>query len=71
MCSLVMSPCSRDLHVTSLNNNTLNGSRLTVVQLTQRLVFGWYNISLFNMLAIYTCRLYGNELARYIVQIKL
>ena len=39
MCSLVMSLCSRDLHV-SLNNNTLNSSRLTVVQLAQRLVFG-------------------------------
>ena len=37
MCSLVMILCSRDLHVTSLNNNyynTLNSSRLTVVQLT-------------------------------------
>ena len=34
MCSLVMSLCSRDLHVTSLNKNyynTLNSSRLTVV----------------------------------------
>ena len=42
MCSLVMSLCSCDLHVTSLNNiyNTLNSSRLTVVQLTQRLIFG-------------------------------
>ena len=42
MCSLVMSLCSRDLHMTSLNNNyynTLNSSRLTVVQLTQCLVF--------------------------------
>ena len=47
---LVMSLCSCDLHVTSLNNNyynTLNNSRLTVVQLTQCLVFGWYNINLF------------------------
>ena len=31
MCSLVMSLCSRELHVMSLNNNTLNSSRLTVV----------------------------------------
>ena len=34
MCSLVMSLCSRDLHVMSLINNyynTLNSSRLTVV----------------------------------------
>ena len=46
---VLMSLCSRDLHVTSLNNNyynTLNSSRLTVVQLTQRLVFGWHNINL-------------------------
>ena len=46
MCSLVLSLCLRDLHVTSLNNNyynTLNSSRLTVVQLTQHLVFGWCN----------------------------
>ena len=52
MCSLVMSLCSRDLYVTSLNNNyynTLNNSRLTVVQLTQCLVFGWYNINLFEL----------------------
>ena len=52
MCSLVMSLCLRDLHVTSLNNNyynTLHRSRLTVVQLTQRLVFGWYNINLFSL----------------------
>ena len=48
MCSLVMSLCSRDLHVTSLIIIiTLNSSRLTVVQLTQRLVFGWCNINLF------------------------
>ena len=47
MCSLVMSLCSRDLHMTSLNNNTLNSSRLTVIQLTRRLVFGWYNMNLF------------------------
>ena len=50
MCSLVMSLCLHDLHVTSLNNNyynTLNSSRLTVVQLTQCLIFGWYNINLF------------------------
>ena len=36
MCSLVMSLCSRDLHMTSLNNNyynTLNSSRLTVFNL--------------------------------------
>ena len=49
MCCLVMSLCLLDLHMTSLNNNyynTLNSSRLTVVQLTQRLVFGWYNINL-------------------------
>ena len=52
MCSLVMSLCSHDLHVMSLNNNyynTLNSSRLTVVQLTQRLVFGWYNINLLTL----------------------
>ena len=52
MCSLVISLCACDLHVTSLNNNyynTLNTSRLTVVQLTQHLVFGWYNINLFYM----------------------
>ena len=52
MGSLVMNLCSRDLHVTSLNNNyynTLNSSRLTVVQFTQRLVFGWYNINLFTL----------------------
>ena len=56
MCSLVMSLCSCDLHVTSLNNNysnTLNSSRLTVVQRTQRLVFGWYNINLFCVTNIY------------------
>ena len=34
MYSLVMSLCSHDLHVTSLNNNYCN-SRLTVVQLTR------------------------------------
>ena len=41
MCSLVMSLCSRVLQVMSLNNNyynTLNSSRLTVVQLTQCLI---------------------------------
>ena len=53
MCSLVMSLCSCDLHVMSLNNNTLNSSRLTVVQLTQRLVFGWYNINLLNFYVIF------------------
>ena len=43
MCSLVMSLCSHDLYVTSLNDNYYNtlNSRLTVVQLTQCLVFGW------------------------------
>ena len=57
MCSLVMSLCSCDLYVISLNNNyynTLNSSRLAVVQLTQRLVFGWYNINLFE-LDVATC----------------
>ena len=52
MCFLMMSLCSRDLYVTSLNNNyynTLNSSRLTVVQLTQCLVFEWYNINLFEL----------------------
>ena len=52
MCSFVMSLCSRDLHMMSLNNNyynTLNSSRLTVVQLTQRLGFAWYNINLLFM----------------------
>ena len=46
MCSLVMSLCSSDLHVTSLNNNynTLNSSRLTVVQIAQRLVFAYEEI---------------------------
>ena len=39
ICSLVMSLCSYDLHVTSLK--TMNSSRLTVVQLTQSLVFRW------------------------------
>ena len=34
LCVLVMSLCSCDLHVMSLNN-TLNSSRLTVAQLTQ------------------------------------
>ena len=48
MCSLVMTLCSRDLHVTSLNNNyyIMNSSRLTVIQFTQHLVFGRYNINL-------------------------
>ena len=41
MCSLVMNLCSHDLHVTSLNNNYYNTLNSTVIQLTQRLVFGW------------------------------
>ena len=32
--------CSCDLHVISLNN-TLNRNKLTVVYLTQHMVFGW------------------------------
>ena len=54
MCSLVMSLCSHDLHVTLLNNhyyNTLNSSRLTVLQLARHLDFGWYNINLFTELS--------------------
>ena len=54
MCSLVMSLCSSDLHVTSLNNNynTLNSSRLTVVQLTQHLVFAYEEFAGINLLYI-------------------
>ena len=40
MRSLVMNLCSCDLHVIKYYN-TLNSSRLTVVYLTQSLVFGW------------------------------
>ena len=45
MFSLVM---SLDLHVMSLNNNYYN-ILITVVQLTQRLVFGWHNINLLKL----------------------
>ena len=65
ICSLVMSLCSHDLRVTSLNNNyhdTLNSSRLTVVQLTQRLVFGWNYINLLDG-KISACLLYNVHLA--------
>ena len=53
MFSLVISLCLCDLHVTLLNNNnsnTLNTIRITVVQLTQCLIFGWYNINLLKLI---------------------